>query len=256
VLDERARVELDAREQRLQLTHLSRVAMLGELSGGIAHELNQPLTAILSNAQAAQHLVGNKSADPEILVEILRDIIAADQRAGEVIRRLRTLFKRGETQFQPLDANELVHEVLSIVHGDLVTRSVEVVPELAAALPKVQGDRVELEQVMLNLVMNACDAMAGLPPEQRRIRVRTRAVDVEGGAVQVSFGDCGPGFTPEQYAKLFEPFYTTKPRGLGLGLSISRAIIRAHHGRLWGSSTPGAGAAFHFVLPALRAKRG
>jgi len=256
VLDERARVELDAREQRLQLTHLSRVAMIGELSGGIAHELNQPLTAILSNAQAAQHLIANKSADPEILVEILRDIIAADQRAGEVIRRLRTLFKRGETQFQPLDANELVHEVLSIVHGDLVTRSVEVVPELAAALPKVQGDRVELEQVMLNLVMNACDAMAGLPPEQRRIRVRTRAVDVEGGAVQVSFGDCGPGFTPEQYAKLFEPFYTTKPRGLGLGLSISRAIIRAHHGRLWGSSTPGAGAAFHFVLPALRAKRG
>jgi signal transduction histidine kinase len=256
VLDERARVELDAREQRLQLTHLSRVAMLGELSGGIAHELNQPLTAILSNAQAAQHLVGNKSADPEILVEILRDIIAADQRAGEVIRRLRTLFKRGETQFQPLDANELVHEVLSIVHGDLVTRSVEVVPELAAALPKVQGDRVELEQVMLNLVMNACDAMAGLPPDQRRITVRTRAVEVDDGAVQVSFSDCGPGFTPEQYARLFEPFYTTKPRGLGLGLSISRAIIRAHHGRLWGTSAPGAGAAFHFVLPALRAKRG
>ena len=252
VLDERARVELDAREQRLQLTHLSRVAMLGELSGGIAHELNQPLTAILSNAQAAQHLVGNKSADPEILVEILRDIIAADQRAGEVIRRLRTLFKRGETQFQPLDANELVHEVLSIVHGDLVTRSVEVVPELAAALPKVQGDRVELEQVMLNLVMNACDAMAGLPPDQRRITVRTRAVEVDDGAVQVSFSDCGPGFTPEQYARLFEPFYTTKPRGLGLGLSISRAIIRAHHGRLWGTSAPGAGASFHIVLPSVR----
>ena len=254
VLDERARVELDAREQRLQLTHLSRVAMLGELSGGIAHELNQPLTAILSNAQAAQHLVGNKSADPEILLEILRDIIAADQRAGEVIRRLRTLFKRGEPQFQPLDPNELVHEVLGIVHGDLVTRSVEVVPELAAALPRVQGDRVELEQVMLNLVMNACDAMAGLPPEQRRLTVRTRAVDAEDGAVQVSFSDRGPGFTPEQYARLFEPFYTTKPRGLGLGLSISRAIIRAHHGRLWGSSTPGKGASFHMVLPALSTK--
>jgi signal transduction histidine kinase len=254
VLDERARVELDAREQRLQLTHLSRVAMLGELSGGIAHELNQPLTAILSNAQAAQHLVGNKAADPEILVEILRDIIAADQRAGEVIRRLRTLFKRGEPQFQPLDANELVHEVLGIVHGDLVTRSVEVVPELAAALPKVQGDRVELEQVMLNLVMNACDAMAGIPHEQRRLTVRTRAVEVEDGAVQISFSDDGPGFTPEQYAKLFEPFYTTKPRGLGLGLSISRAIIRSHHGRLWGNSTPGKGASFHMVLPALSAK--
>jgi integral membrane sensor domain MASE1 len=142
VLHDRARVELDAREQRLQLTHLSRVAMLGELSGGIAHELNQPLTAILSNAQAAQHLIANKSADPEILVEILRDIIAADQRAGEVIRRLRTLFKRGETQFQPLDVNELVHEVLGIVHGDLVTRSVEIVPELAATLTRIHGDRL------------------------------------------------------------------------------------------------------------------
>jgi C4-dicarboxylate-specific signal transduction histidine kinase len=228
--------------------------MLGELSGGIAHELNQPLTAILSNAQAAQHLIANKSADPEILVEILRDIIAADQRAGEVIRRLRTLFKRGETQFQPLDVNELVHEVLGIVHGDLVTRSVEIVPELAATLTRIHGDRVELEQVMLNLVINACDAMAGIAPEQRRLTVRTRKVDVEDGAVQISFSDCGPGFTPDQYAKLFEPFYTTKPRGLGLGLSISRAIIRAHHGRLWGSSTPGKGASFHMVLPAPRGR--
>jgi len=254
VLDERARVELDAREQRLQLTHLSRVAMLGELSGGIAHELNQPLTAILSNAQAAQHLIADKSADPEILVEILRDIIAADQRAGEVIRRLRTLFKRGETQFEALDANELVHEVLGIVHGDLVTRSVEVAPELAAALPKIHGDRVELEQVMLNLVMNACDAMAGVAPERRRLSVRTRAVDVADGAVQISFADCGPGFTPEQYARLFEPFYTTKPRGLGLGLSISSAIIRSHRGRLWGSSSPGKGASFHMVLPSLSSK--
>ena len=254
VLHDRARVELDAREQRLQLTHLSRVAMLGELSGGIAHELNQPLTAILSNAQAAQHLIANKSADPEILVEILRDIIAADQRAGEVIRRLRTLFKRGETQFQPLNVNELVHEVLGIVHGDLVTRSVEIVPELAATLTRIHGDRVELEQVMLNLVINACDAMAGIAPEQRRLTVRTRKVDVEDGAVQISFSDCGPGFTPDQYAKLFEPFYTTKPRGLGLGLSISRAIIRAHHGRLWGSSTPGKGASFHIVLPAPRGR--
>jgi len=186
-------------------------------------------------------------------MEILRDIIAADQRAGEVIRRLRTLFKRGETQFQPLDANELVDEVLGIVHGDLVTRSVEVVPELAAALPKVHGDRVELEQVMLNLVVNACDAMAGVPSEQRRLAVRTRAVDADAGAVQISFSDCGQGFTTEQYARLFEPFYTTKPRGLGLGLSISRAIIRNHHGRLWGSSVPGKGASFHIVLPALAA---
>ena len=162
-LEERGRAQRDATEQRKQLTHLSRVAMLGELSGGIAHELNQPLTAILSNAQAAQHFIANKSADPEVLVEILRDIITADQRAGEVIRRLRALFKRGETQFQPLDANELVQEVLGIMHGDLVLRAVEPVTQLAEALPAVQGDRVELQQVLLNLVMNACDAMAGDP---------------------------------------------------------------------------------------------
>jgi len=252
VLQERTRVERDAREQRLQLTHLSRVAMLGELSGGIAHELNQPLTAILSNAQAAQHFIANK-ADPEVLVEILSDIIAADQRAGEVIRRLRTLFKRGETQFQPLDANELVQEVLGIVHGDLVMRSVEVVPQLDLALPLIHGDRVELEQVMLNLVMNACDAMAaGVAPEQCRLTIQTRVV--EDGSVQISFVDRGPGFSPEQYARMFEPFYTTKPRGLGLGLSISRAIIRAHKGRVWGNSIPGRGASFHIVLPALAPK--
>jgi signal transduction histidine kinase len=103
-------------------------------------------------------------------------------------------------------------------------------------------------------VINACDAMAGLPSEQRRLTVRTRAVEVDDGAVQISFSDCGPGFTPEQYARLFEPFFTTKPRGLGLGLSISRAIIRAHHGRLWGSSTPAKGASFHMVLPAPRGR--
>lgn len=247
VLEERGRVTRDAREQRLQLTHLSRVAMLGELSGGIAHELNQPLTAILSNAQAAQRFIANRNIDPEELAEILRDIIAADQRAGEVIRRLRALFKRAETQFLPLDANELVREALGIVHGDLIMRAVEVMPQLAADLPAFQGDRVELQQVMLNLIINACEAMAGSEPGERRLTVRSRPVE---GGVQVSFIDSGPGFRAEQYARLFEPFYTTKPQGLGLGLSISRSIVVAHGGRLWGSSTPGRGASFHIFLPA------
>jgi C4-dicarboxylate-specific signal transduction histidine kinase len=251
-LEERSRAQRDATEQRKQLTHLSRVAMLGELSGGIAHELNQPLTAILSNAQAAQHFIANKSADPEMLVEILRDIITADQRAGEVIRRLRALFKRGETQFQPLDANELVQEVLGIMHGDMVLRAVESVTQFAEGLPPVQGDRVELQQVLLNLVMNACDAMAGTLPEARRLTLRTRIL--EKSWVQFTVIDCGPGFAAEEYEKLFEPFYTTKPQGLGLGLSISRAIIRAHGGRLWGNAGPGRGASFHIALPGLPPK--
>jgi C4-dicarboxylate-specific signal transduction histidine kinase len=161
LLQERTRTERDARDQQLQLTHLSRVAMLGELSGGLAHELNQPLTAILSNAQAAQHFLASKTADPHMLGEILQDIIAADQRAGEVIRRLHALFRRGETDFQPLDAGQLVRDVVRIVQGDFMLRAVELRVELAEGLPPVRGDRVELQQVMLNLAMNACEAMSG-----------------------------------------------------------------------------------------------
>ena len=166
-----------------------------------------------------------------------------------MIHRLRALFKKGETTLQPLDANELVREVLSIAHGDLVTRAVEVVTDLAPGLPQVEGDRVQLEQVMLNLAMNACDAMsAGTADGRRRLSIRSRAAD---GGVQISFADRGTGFRAEDYEKLFQPFYTTKPHGLGLGLSISRSIIAAHGGSLWGTSSPGHGATFHLSLPIL-----
>ena len=134
--------------------------MLGEMSGGLAHELNQPLTAILSNAQAAQHFIANKTIDNDELREILRDIIAADQRAGEVIRRLRALFKRGETHLERLDANELVREMLSLAQGDLATRSIEPVPKLAAGRCAIQGDRIQLAAGDAQLMLNACEAMA------------------------------------------------------------------------------------------------
>jgi C4-dicarboxylate-specific signal transduction histidine kinase len=247
VLDERARGTREAAEQRLQLTHLSRVALLGEMSGGLAHELNQPLTAILSNAQAAQQFIANKTIDDAELQDILRDIIAADERAGAVIQRLRALFKRGETQVQRLDPNELVKEVLSLAHGDLATRSVETVLDLAPALPPIDGDRVQLQQVMLNLIMNASEAMAASEPAARRLLIRTAPTR---NYVHLSFGDRGPGFAPELHDRLFEPFYTTKAQGLGLGLSISRSIVTAHGGRLWGRSSEGRGATFFISLPA------
>jgi signal transduction histidine kinase len=251
-LEERARAERDARVQRSQLAHLSRVAMLGELSGGIAHELNQPLTAILSNAQAAQHFLAGKSADSRMLAEIMEDIIAADRRAGDVIRRLHALFKRGEAQLAPLDINDLVRDVVRIVNGDLLRRSVEVGLRLSLGLPGIEGDRVELQQLLLNLVMNACEAMSDVAPGGRQLTIRTqRAPD---GGVQVSVADTGAGFDPEQHEQLFEPFYTTKGQGLGLGLSISRAIARAHRGRLWGSANSGPGATFHVALPGAAAK--
>jgi signal transduction histidine kinase len=247
VLDERARAESEAVEQRRQLTHLSRVALLGELSGGIAHELNQPLTAILSNAQAAQAYLANKSAEPALLTEILQDIILADQRAGDVIHRLRALFKRGETGLETLDANVLVHETLSLTQGDLATRGVEVRLLLAPQLPEVRGDRVQLEQVLLNLVVNGAEAMAGCARKDRRLEVRTLST---AGRVHISVTDHGVGL-PAPAAKLFEPFFTTKPKGLGLGLSISRSIIVAHGGRLWASNRREGGAAFLITLPAL-----
>ena len=246
-LAERSRVEREAHEQRRQLTHLSRVAMLGELSGGIAHQLNQPLTAILSNAQAAQHFIANKTADPALLSEILQDIVAADKRAGDVIDGLRALFKRGESHFETLDPNRLVREVLALAQGDLATRGIEVSMRLQPSLHEVRGNRVQLEQVLLNLVVNAAEAMRSCAPKDRLLIVHTLAT---AGRVHVNVIDRGPGFNvaPDQ---LFEAFYTTKPQGLGLGLSISKSIVTAHGGRLRATTRRGGGAAFLVTLPAL-----
>ena len=243
-LDERIRLE---HESRAQLTHLSRVATLGELSGGIAHELNQPLTAILSNAQAARHFLGDKPSDRAMLAEILEDIITADQRAGHVIERLRAMFRRGETQFEPLDLNALVREVSTLTRGDLATRGVELTLRLADGLPPVQGDRVQLEQVLLNLVINAAESMALCEQKDRLVTVHTLAT---ASKVHLNVVDRGPGFSVPP-GKLFEAFYTTKPKGLGLGLSISRTIIMAHNGRLWASTRKAGGASFLITLPAL-----
>lgn len=246
-LEERLQTSREAREQHRQLTHLSRVATLGELSGALAHELTQPLTAILSNAQAAQLLLADPRGDREELGEILSDIVAADRRASDVIQRVRAMFRKGEPHMQALEMNELAVEVLQLAHGDLMTRNVVVRREFGHGVPPVHGDRIQLQQVLINLVMNACEAMAAEPVEGRALTLRT-AVSPDGGA-QASVIDRGPGFPAGVHDKLFEPFYTTKPNGLGLGLSISRSIVAAHGGRLWGTSTPGNGATFHLVLP-------
>ena len=245
LLAERRRVELETRGQRQQLAHLSRVSLLGGLSGALAHELNQPLTAILSNAQAAEHKLAAGGLDGAELKEILGDIVAADRRASDVIRKLRVLFKNGDTQLQDLDVNDVVREVLDLAHGDLTTRHVTIVQRVDARLPKARGDRIQLQQVLLNLVVNACEAMSVDDLHERVLRVETRRSAHDG--VQISVIDSGPGFAASAET-LFEPFYTTKPHGLGLGLSISRSIITAHGGRLWGSGAPGRGAAFHVQL--------
>jgi two-component system sensor kinase FixL len=245
-LDAAQKAERQAREQRHQLVHLTRVAMLGELSGALAHELNQPLAAILSNAQAGQRFLAQEPADLGEIRGILDDIVKDDKRAGEIIARLRPLLRKDEIQFSVLDANEVVREVLSLIHGDLVTRNVEVRLACCSGELMVRGDCVQLQQVLLNLIVNACEAMSENEPRTRRLRIATHAA---AGRVRLSVADTGPGIPADRLDRLFEPFFTTKRQGLGLGLSISRSIVDAHGGCLQAENGAGGGAIFCITLP-------
>jgi two-component system, LuxR family, sensor kinase FixL len=237
--------ERETRELRDNLMHLTRVSTLGALSGSLAHELIQPLGIILTNAQAAQNLLAQQPPDITEVQAILSDIVAADRRAGEVIGRLRAMFRRGELSRQPLQLNDVIGEVLQISRADLLGRGVTVVRELDDGLPSVAGDRVQLQQLILNLVLNAADAMAANAPGSRRITVATI---LRQGRVAASVRDEGHGLPPDPDS-LFQPFYTTKPQGLGLGLPICRSIVEAHGGRLWAEPHPERGAVFRFELP-------
>jgi C4-dicarboxylate-specific signal transduction histidine kinase len=238
---------LNAR-QRQELAHLSRVSSLGVLSGSLAHELNQPLGIILSNAQAAEYMLESDTPDLEELRAIIRDIVREDRRAGEVIQRLRSLLRRGETVRQPFDLNETVREVLRLTHSDLIARGVTVTTTFGNAVPQAVADRVHVQQVLLNLITNACDAMAENPPRERVLTIES------GGGLRestVSVHDCGSGL-PDDTEKIFEAFHSTKAHGLGMGLAICRTLISAHNGRLWAQSRPGGGATFHMALPNLQ----
>ncbi|WP_431064892.1 ATP-binding protein [Methylotuvimicrobium sp.] len=243
----RKQAELALQQQRNKLTHLSRVTTLGELSGSLAHELNQPLAAILSNAQAAQRFLARDEADLEEIQDILKDIISEDKRAVEVIQRLRLLFNKGEMQHLRLDMNEVVEEVLKIVNSDLLNQKISVTLDLARNLPPVNGDRVQLQQVLINLILNACRAMSNTKPIKPKIDIRTEMTDTD--SIQVSVRDQGPGIPTENLESIFEPFFSTDSRGMGLGLVICRTIITAHGGQIWAANNPDNGAVFAFRLP-------
>ena len=244
---ERRRAEREAQEQRQLLTHLGRVAVLGELSGALAHELSQPLTAILSNAQAARRMLAREPVDLGEIDEILADIASADQRAGEVIRRLRAMFKRGESNRQLLDLNEITREALDFARSDLLTRHVQVTTRLAPDLSKIRGDSVQIQQVLLNLIVNGCEAMVGNDPSDRTLIVETAVVDRD--TVAISVLDNGSGIRTDILDQVFEPFVTTKQGGLGLGLTICRSIATAHGGQLWAGNNETRGSAFRLLLP-------
>jgi signal transduction histidine kinase len=245
-ITERKHQELQIRTQQEQLAYLSRVSLLGELSGALAHELNQPLAAILLNAQAARCELDKSEPDSQEVSNILKDIVADDQRAGEVIRKLRALFIKGAVQMNSVDINACIREVLKLEHSHLIARRVTVTTDLADELPTVMGDCVQLQQVLLNLIVNACDAMAANEPRERRLCLRSEVDDDQGIAISVT--DNGIGI--EDVDAVFQPFFSTKEQGIGLGLAVSRTIIKAHHGRLWATQNAIRGMTFHIALPA------
>ena len=237
----------EAREQRQQLAHLGRAAVLGELSGAFAHELAQPLTSILGNAEAALELLPPDTPGSIEIRDMLRDIIKEDVRAAEVIQRLRSMLAQGEIQRRPVDVNQVVREVLSLARSDLVTRNVAVITQLDPRVGLVLADPVQLQQVLLNLIVNACEAMSADPPSQRQLTIATRPTD-EGRALECSVSDRGCGIPPGDTERIFQPFVTTKKQGLGLGLAICRSIIEAHGGRLWAENiAQGRGTVFRFT---------
>ena len=247
----RVRAEMEAETHRRELAHVARVTLLGELTASIAHELNQPLTAILSNAQAGQRILSKKKSRFPIVRDILSDIADDGRRAGEVIHRLRSLLQKGDPQKQSLDVNALVEQTLRLVHSEMIIRRIAVEKQLDTTVPPVLGDRIQLQQVVLNLMVNAAEAMAECVPTERKVVLRTFSA---GDRVGIRVRDFGTGLDPKYREQIFEPFFTTKDHGMGVGLWINRAIIESHMGELLAANNDDKGCTFDVMLPAYRRK--
>ena len=250
---ERKRAEEALHQAREELAHVTRVTTLGELAASIAHEINQPLAAIGADATACLHWLAADQPDLASVREALTAIVKDGFRAGEVITRIRTLLARSSVAHGPCDLPGVIRDVLPLVEPEIRRHGILLETSLASDLPQVVGDRIQLQQVFLNLLMNAAEAMREVPPERRRMVVRATADYRDDGPwAIVTVEDAGVGFGEAEAPGLFEPFYTTKPGGLGMGLSISRSIIDSHHGRLWATLSPDHGATFHLALPGMR----
>jgi PAS domain S-box-containing protein len=254
-LTERKRAEAEARDSErkyrdlhAEMAHANRVATTGQLTGSIAHEVNQPLTAIVANAQAAMRLLDRQRPDLKEVRQAIADVATDGARAGEVVGRIRALIKKTPLRHDLLEINKPIREVIDLTRGEAMKNGVSVRAELAAGLPLVRGDRVQLQQVMLNLIVNAIEAMSSVADGSRELQLSTETI--ESGDVRVAVRDSGPGLAAGTSEHLFEAFYTTKAGGLGLGLSICHSIIEAHGGRLLATSNGTGGATFQFTLPA------
>lgn len=240
------RAESEAREQREALARLDRAARLGQLRGSIAHELNQPLTGILSNAQAAELMLESDRWTRDDLAQVMSEIVADTKRAGDVIRGLRELYREHKEEFSLIDINTLVAETTRLLHSEMVLQQVELTSECAASLPRVNGNYVQIQQVLFNLIVNGVQAMASVPRGERLVRVATTDRENE---VIVWVEDRGEGIDRDKIERIFEPLATWKPGGTGMGLAISNSIIEAHGGRMWAENIPNNGARVGFAIP-------
>jgi C4-dicarboxylate-specific signal transduction histidine kinase len=245
----RQRTAVALAESQRQMHHVMRVSMAGQLSAAIAHQLNQPLAAILGNAEVAQRMLRGVKPDLRVLEEICGDIVTEDQRAAEVIRGLNALYKKSEMKRERLELNELVRGTLELLRSELLMRHVVATADLAPGLPPIHADAVQLQQVLLNLVMNAADAMAAMKPEDRKLTVRTAA---SGAQVRLSVVDNGTGIVPDSLETMFDAFTTTKAHGMGMGLAICQSIVALHEGTITAANNPERGAALHVCLPIAR----
>jgi C4-dicarboxylate-specific signal transduction histidine kinase len=254
-LTKRKSAEAEARDSErryraieIELAHANRLATMGQLTASIAHEVNQPIAATVTNAQAGLRWLSGPSPDLEKARHAFARIIKDGKRAGDVITRIRALIKKAPPRKDRLDINEAIREVIALTRGEAVKTGVSVQTDLVEGLPLIHGDRVQLQQVVLNLIINAVEAMSGVSEGARDLLIS--AGKAKSGGVLVVVMDSGPGLASASLERLFDAFYTTKPGGLGLGLSICRSIIDAHGGRLWASAKVPQGAIFQFVLPA------
>jgi PAS domain S-box-containing protein len=245
---ERVKADAEVRLHRDELAHVTRVAMMGELTTSLAHEINQPLTAILSNAEAAQRFLSQASPDISEVRQILEDIIRDDRRANDVVRKVRALVKKEKLRDEPLDLNEVILVVIDLIRADSLLHGLSIATDLSPRLAGIHGDSIQLQQVILNLILNGAAAMRNSPSGQRKIIVRTAMLDSR--TVKAFVTDFGTGIDERHIDRLFEPFYTTKPEGLGMGLSISQTIIKAHGGTIEARNNREGGATFAFTLPA------
>jgi signal transduction histidine kinase len=242
----RLRAEIQSRQRSAELAHINRFAMAGELTATIAHEINQPLGAILANIEAAEVMVKSPGLDLQEIGEILADIRRDDVRASEVISRLRSLLKKAPFELKRIDLNEVAQETIGFLSALAIARDVDLTSLIAPIPLPIQGDQVQLQQVILNLIVNAMDAMSAMPSSERRIKLSTAR---DGNSARLTVSDVGPGIPVDQLKQVFEPFFTTKPQGMGMGLSIARTIVEAHGGQLSAENQAGRGATFRIDLP-------